>query len=76
MTGILDVHFHEQCPVNLEVSLEGRVKRAETSLIFAESSMHAGHQLIAEAEAVFFIIDVDTYKGFVQARNQKLKSEI
>jgi len=72
MTGILDVRFLRPCPVEEEVRIEGWVRRESGGVVFTEARVEAAAGVVAEADAVFFIVGEDQYKRFEEERNRKL----
>lgn len=72
MTGILEVRFLIPCRLGEEVRVEGWVRRVSGEVVFMEGRVHAGGCLVAEADAVFFIVGEAPYKRFAEERNKKL----
>ena len=70
MTGTLTVRFENPCPVDTQLRLEGRVRKMSGRKIITEATMHAGDELVAEAEALFVTVDLERYEGFAKARDE------
>ncbi len=70
MTGILTVTYRQPCPLHTELHLEGRVVRVRGRHVFAESTLHGGDELIADAEGVFFKVDRKEYQRYAEARER------
>jgi acyl-coenzyme A thioesterase PaaI-like protein len=74
MTGILDVRFLHPCPVEEEVRFEGWVRRLTGGVVFTKGRVETARGLVAEADAVFFIVGEGQYKQFEEERNSRLLS--
>lgn len=73
MTGILDVQFRSPCPAEKEVRIEGWVKRAGKQIVFTEASVRVDGRIVADGDAVFFIVGEDTYERLSEERNEKIR---
>lgn len=73
MTGILDVRFRSPCPVEKEVRIEGWVKRAGKQIVFTEASVQVGGRIVADGDAVFFVVEEETYERLSEERNEKIR---
>lgn len=62
MTGTLKVRYRNPCPLHVEVRMEGRVQSSEGRKIVAKGTMHAGERIVADGEAMFILIDQDTFR--------------
>ncbi len=71
MTGVLTVRFRRPCPLQTELRMECKVLKTSGRRVKTKASMYAGDQLIADAEALFVAVDVETYKGFAKDRNRR-----
>jgi acyl-coenzyme A thioesterase PaaI-like protein len=56
MTGTLTVRYRRPTPLYTELRFEARTDRVEGRKVFATSTLHAGEELVAEAEGLFISI--------------------
>lgn len=64
MTGTLTVRYREPCPLATVLRLEGRVRDVKGRKILAEATMCVDTRIVADAEAVLIVIDVENFKSF------------
>jgi acyl-coenzyme A thioesterase PaaI-like protein len=64
MTGTLTVRYREPCPLGTVLRLEGRVRNVKGRKILAEATMRVGTRIVADAEAVLIVVDVERFKSF------------
>ena len=63
MTGTLKVRYRNPCPLQTELSMEGKVHRMEGRKIIARGTMHAGDLIVADAEAMFILVDREQFRN-------------
>lgn len=56
MTGTLTVRYRRPTPLHTELRFEAHMDRVEGRKVFAVSTLHAGDELVAEAEGIFIRI--------------------
>jgi hypothetical protein len=64
MTGTLTVRYREPCPIGTLLRLEGRVRDVKGRKILADATMRVGTRIVADAEAILIMIDVEKFKSF------------
>ncbi len=57
MTGTLVTIYRSPCPISADLSMKGTVESINGRKIITKALMHAGSKLVAEAEAIFILVN-------------------
>lgn len=68
MTGTLKVRYRNPCPLHTELVMQGNVHKMEGRKIIARGTMHAGDVLVADAEAMFILVDREQFRNKIPER--------
>jgi acyl-coenzyme A thioesterase PaaI-like protein len=65
MTRTLTIHYHRPTPLYTELRFEVRVRAAEGRKITTAGTLHAGDELVAEAEGLFILPGKTVFEGVI-----------